>query len=306
MTGEFILGVRRADWRARLLGGYLQKWVILGAMIGVVAGLGAILFFEAIDICTRLFLGLADYTPPVPAGEGATVVESPGRLWMIPIVTTLGGLIAGVIVFTLAPEAEGHGTDAAIDAFHHKAGHIRARIPPIKLVASAVTIGSGGSAGREGPTAQIAAGFGSWVSEVLHLSAEDRRIALAVGMGAGIGAIFKAPLGGAILAAEILYIRDFELAAIVPGFIASVVGYTIFGAWAGWTPVFGEPEGLRFRAPRTARLVRRPWHRGGCSRDVVREVLLRHARRLSSPAHTSAFQTGDRRAPCRAYRLMAA
>ena len=68
-------------------------------------------------------------------------------------------------------------------------------------------------------------------------------------MGAGIGAIFKAPLGGAILSAEILYIRDFELAAIVPGFIASVVGYTIFGAWAGWTPVFGEPVGLRFKHP---------------------------------------------------------
>lgn len=237
------------DWRERVLGGYLQKWVILGVLIGVVAGLGAIAFFKAIEIFTSVLLGLADYSPPVPAGEGATVVQSPGQPWMIPVVTTVGGLIAGLIVFTLAPEAEGHGTDAAIDAFHYKNGHIRARIPPIKLVASAVTIGSGGSAGREGPTAQIAAGFGSWISETFRLSVEDRRIALAVGMGAGIGAIFKAPLGGAILAAEILYIRDFELTTIVPGFIASVVGYSIFGAWAGWTPVFGEPQGLRFEHP---------------------------------------------------------
>jgi CIC family chloride channel protein len=161
----------------------------------------------------------------------------------------LGGLISGVIVFTLAPEAEGHGTDAAIEAFHERAGKIRARIPPIKLLASAITIGSGGSAGREGPTAQIAAGFGSWLGDIFKLTPEDRRIAVAVGVGAGIGAIFKAPLGGAILAAEILYIRDFELGALVPGFIASVIGYSIFGAWAGWTPVFGEGLGLRFTQP---------------------------------------------------------
>jgi CIC family chloride channel protein len=240
----------RRDWRQRLLGGYFQKWVVLGLLIGVVAGLGAILFFESIDLATRLLLGgIADYRPPVPAGEGTSAVSDPGRLWLIPIVTTLGGLIAGLIVFTLAPEAEGHGTDAAIDAFHHKGGKIRSRIPPIKLVASAITIGSGGSAGREGPTAQIAAGFGSWLGDVFHLSPQDRRIAVAVGMGAGIGAIFKAPLGGAILAAEILYIRDFELDAIVPGFIASVVGYSIFATWSGWTPVFGEAAGLRFTQP---------------------------------------------------------
>lgn len=239
-----------ADWRATLLGGYFRKWMILGVLIGIVAGLGAIVFFESIDLMTRLFLGgIVNYTAPVPAGEAATIGSDPGRRWLIPVVTTAGGLIAGLIVFTLAPEAEGHGTDAAIDAFHHKGGKIRSRIPPIKLVASAITIGSGGSAGREGPTAQIAAGFGSWLGDALRLSPQDRRIALAVGMGAGIGAIFKAPLGGAVLAAEILYIRDFELDAIVPGFIASVIGYAIFGAWSGWTPVFGEATGLRFTQP---------------------------------------------------------
>jgi CIC family chloride channel protein len=239
-----------ADWRARLLGGYFRKWMILGVLIGIVAGVGAIVFFESIDLMTRVFLsGIVDYTPPVPAGEAATTMSDPGRRWLIPVVTTLGGALAGLIVFTLAPEAEGHGTDAAIDAFHHKGGKIRSRIPPIKLIASAITIGSGGSAGREGPTAQIAAGFGSWLGDALQLTPQDRRIALAVGMGAGIGAIFKAPLGGAVLAAEILYIRDFELEAIVPGFIASVIGYAIFGAWSGWTPVFGEATGLRFTRP---------------------------------------------------------
>ncbi len=239
-----------ADWRAVLLGGYFRKWMILGVLIGIVAGVGAIVFFESIALMTRLFLGgIVDYSAPAPAGEAATIASDPGRRWLIPVVTTIGGLIAGLIVFTLAPEAEGHGTDAAIDAFHHKGGKIRSRIPPIKLIASAITIGSGGSAGREGPTAQIAAGFGSWLGDALQLSPQDRRIALAVGMGAGIGAIFKAPLGGAVLSAEILYLRDFELEAIVPGFIASVIGYAIFGAWSGWTPVFGDAGGLRFTHP---------------------------------------------------------
>src|SRR5215469_6742344 len=87
---------------------------------------------------------------------------------------------------------------------------VSARIPLVKFVASAITIGSGGSAGREGPTAQISAGFGSWLGDLLHLDDHERRIAVAAGIGSGIGAIFKAPFGGALLSAEILYKRDFE------------------------------------------------------------------------------------------------
>jgi chloride channel protein, CIC family len=154
-----------------------------------------------------------------------------------------------LIVFTLAPEAEGHGTDAAIEAFHEKGGRIRTRIPLIKLVASAITIGSGGGAGREGPTAQISAGFGSWLGDLLHLDDQDRRIAVAAGVGSGIGSIFKAPFGGALLSAEILYKRDFEADALFPAFVASVVGFTIYGAWAGWTPVFGPGAHFQFTQP---------------------------------------------------------
>ncbi len=250
LVGYTGIAQRIGLWRDQLLRGYLRKWVILGVLIGIVAGLGAILFFSAIAWSTQFFLGtIVGLTPPLPGGEGKPIVTGIARRWLIPVVTTIGGLLSGIIVFSLAPEAEGHGTDAAIEAFHERSGMIRSRIPPIKLIASAITIGSGGSAGREGPTAQIAAGFGSWLGDVFHLTAQDRRIAVAVGMGAGIGAIFKAPLGGAILSAEILYLRDFELDAIIPGFIASVVGYSIFGAWSGWTPVFGAGAGLKFDQP---------------------------------------------------------
>jgi len=229
---------------------YLRKWLLVGCLVGIVAGLGSIAFFSAITWATKLFLGQgAGFIPPAPVGEGQTVVTEITRRWMIPVITTLGGLIAGLIVYKLAPEAEGHGTDAAIEAFHQKEGLIRARVPLIKLVASAITIGSGGSAGREGPTAQIAAGFGSLLGRLLKLTVQERRIAVAAGIGAGIGSIFRAPLGGAILSIEILYLEGFEVGALVPSFIASIVGYTIFSSWAGQVPIFGAHYGITFDDP---------------------------------------------------------
>jgi CIC family chloride channel protein len=219
---------------------YLRKWVILGALIGVIAGLGAAIFFVALDYTARFFLwDLAGFVPASPLGEGARPITDAARPWALPLVVALGGLISGIIVFRLAPEAEGHGTDAAIDAFHHGPRRIRARIPIIKLVASAFTIGSGGSGGREGPTAQIGAGFGSFLARVLDLDARDARIAVSTGMGAGIGAIFRAPLGGAILAVEIPYRDDVESDALVPAFVGSIVAYSVFGALIGFSPIFG-------------------------------------------------------------------
>lgn len=231
---------------------YLGKWLLLGLLVGVVAGVGAIVFYQALELATRLFLGgLVGYTPPLPVGEGSPVREPMARPWLLPLATGLGGLISGIIVFTLAPEAEGHGTDAAIEAIHHKQGRLRARIPPIKLVASAITIGSGGSGGREGPAAQISAGFGSILGLWLKLDAQDRRILVAAGMGAGIGAIFRAPLGGALMAAEILYLHDLEVEALIPSLIASIVGYSVFGAVEGFTPIFGAQPELGFENPLT-------------------------------------------------------
>jgi CIC family chloride channel protein len=230
----------------------LLKWLLISIAIGLVAGLGALFFFKAIQFSTAFFLGrLVGYLPPDPAGEGAMSVMSlwsAPRPWLLPLVTAAGGLLAGIIVFTLAPEAEGHGTDAAIAAFH-QGKPIRARIPLVKLVASAITIGSGGSGGREGPSAQISAGFGSLLGGLLHLSAQDRRIAIATGIGSGIGAIFRAPLGGAVLAAEILYTQDLEVEAIIPALIASIIGYSVFGAWFGWNPIFVVGGSLAFTSP---------------------------------------------------------
>ena len=229
---------------------YLRKWVVLGAVIGVVGGLGAIAFYTALEWATQFFLGvLAGYTPPSPAGEGGAPITDAARPWALPLVVALGGLISGILVFRFAPEAEGHGTDAAIAAYHHHPRGIRARIPAVKLVASAVTIGSGGSGGREGPTAQISAGFGSYLGRLLDLDARDARIAVAVGMAAGIGAIFRAPLGGAVLGAELLYRDDVESEVLVPSFIATIIAYSIFGSVEGFRPIFGAQAQFGFSNP---------------------------------------------------------
>ena len=226
---------------------YLLKWLLISTAIGLVAGVGALIFFQAIRLSTDFFLGsLVGYLPPDPAGEGMMGVMSlwaTPRPWLLPIITTLGGLVAGIIVFSLAPEAEGHGTDAAF----HQGKPIRARIPLVKLVASAITIGSGGSGGREGPAAQISAGFGSLLGSLLHLDIQDRRIAIATGIGTGIGAIFRAPWAG--LAAEILYKHDLEVEAVIPALIASIIGYSVFGAWSGWNPIFVTHGSLAFTSP---------------------------------------------------------
>jgi CIC family chloride channel protein len=120
----------------------------------------------------------------------------------------------------------------------------------LKLLTSALTIGGGLTSGREGPIAQIGAAIGSNIADLLKLTARERNIALAAGLGAGIAAIFKAPLAGAIIGAEIFYTEDFEVEALVPGLVASVIGYTIVGSVTGFQPVFtSPPEILAFNHP---------------------------------------------------------
>lgn len=224
------------------------KWFILSAIVGVVAGLGAIVFQLGSQTVLHFTLErIAGYSPQEPAGEHAFFphVQQPFSPFLLVVVMAAGGLASGLIVYTFAPEAEGHGTDAAIEAFHQKRGFIRARIPIIKMMTSAITIGTGGSGGREGPIAQIGAGFGSFLATQLKLSARDRRIMMAAGMGAGVGAIFRAPLAGALFAAEVLY-RDADLESdvIVPSAIASIIGFSVFSSFLPaelqYAPLFGN------------------------------------------------------------------
>ena len=246
---------RRAGGRLRRrLGRVTTQDVIralwLGALIGVVTGFVAILFFEALEFATQhLLADLTGYHPPHPLGEGGQEASDPTRRWALPIVVGLGALVSGILVYSLAPEAAGAGADQVIDAFHKRGGRIRLRAIPVKLVASAITIGSGGAAGREGPAAQISGGIGSVIADRLGLDAVERRRALVAGMGAGVGAIFRAPLGGAMMAAEALYRDDFEADAILLSLISSIVAFAVYGAWYDYTPIFGGTAGFSFQNP---------------------------------------------------------
>jgi CIC family chloride channel protein len=166
-------------------------------------------------------------------------------LWLIPIATTLGGLLSGALVYGLAPEAEGHGTDTVVKALHWTGGAIRGRVAPVKMIASAITIGSGGSAGREGPTALIAAGFGSAYARVLHRPEYERRLVVLMGMAAGLSAIFRSPIGTAIFAVEVLYGgMDFEAGALIYCMLSAIVAYAVNGWLVGWQSLFQVPAHL--------------------------------------------------------------
>jgi CIC family chloride channel protein len=236
--------------------GYLRKWLILGVSIGIIAGLGAVAFFLTLKYTGEFLLGdLGGYQQPQATGDGGGSA-SPGfsRPWAIVLVAFGGALVSAIIVAKFAPEAQGHGTDNAIEAALTDPRGIRSRAVVVKLIASALTIGSGGSGGREGPTAQISAGFGSLLTRRLDLSDADGRLAVSLGIGSGIGAIFSAPLGGAVLAASIIYREDFNYKALVPGFITSATAYAVYGSILGFSPMFGfvEPD-YRFDPAQT------PW-----------------------------------------------
>lgn len=217
-----------------------NRVVAIAVGIGVISGFGALLFFEAMGVASTLLLGLVGGITLPTAGATFGEVsawEHPESLLMLVPVICIGALISSLIVYRLAPECEGAGTDAAIAAYHGD-GRIRWRVPFVKAISSVLIIGSGGSAGRLGPMAHISAGFGSIFADLFRLNERERRIVVATGVGAGIATIFKAPLGGAILCAEIMYRGDFESDVIVPSFLASVVGYAIFGYFEGYYPVF--------------------------------------------------------------------
>ena len=227
------------------------RWTVPGTgratvcspLVGLIAGLGAVGFLLALDWTIRHALGGLLHFQLPPTGEGTRqAITSPWPWWLILLVPTVGGLVSGLLVFSLAPEAEGHGTDALIKAFHRGAGQIRTRVPLIKAVASVITIGTGGSAGQEGPIAQIGAGFGSFLGRLLRLTPNERRLLMLSGTAGGIGAIFRAPLGGALFAGEVLYSSTAtESAALLPCLASSIVAYSVFALFITPRPIFVVP-----------------------------------------------------------------
>ena len=222
-----------------------KKLYLYCFIVGIISGLGAVLFSYGIAYCQywfyEVFCGVKLLHPPggfyiTSAGE-----ITPNRLLFF-FLPAAGGLLSGFLVFVFAPEAKGHGTDALIDAFHQKEGKIRARVPLIKSLATILTIASGGSAGREGPVAQIGGGIGSSLAQFCGLGPRARRSLLLAGTAGGLGAIFHAPLGGALTAVEVIYQEDIESDSLIPCLISSVVAYLIYSYFMGFKHLFGSNQ----------------------------------------------------------------
>ncbi|WP_317895336.1 chloride channel protein [Pyrofollis japonicus] len=221
---------------------FLEKWLILGTVIGAASGLFASFFYVLLELVTSLtarFLGAGigarGYTD-----LGVAVLDNVGRVNTLLVIPAIAGgaVVSSLLVFKFAPEAEGHGTDAAIRAFHRFAGILRTRVPVIKAIASAFTIGTGGSGGVEGPSALMGAGIGSTLAQRLRLGLWDRRIALVSGMAGALSALFRAPIGTAIFSVEVLFRRDIAVQALVPSLIAAIVGYAVTLPFWGYSEVF--------------------------------------------------------------------
>jgi len=227
------------------------RWLILALIIGVVAGLGAALLTWGVDgVVSLLHHRIVGFQAPGHGDHGVGTWHPPERPWLLLLVLPGAGLLVGFLVTRFAPEAEGHGTDAVINSYHRGGALIKPRIIPVKLLASALTIGSGGSAGREGPVAQISAGFASYLSQLLRLPTFDRRVLVISGIAAGIGGMFRAPLGSALFAIEVLYSEnDYESEALIPAIMSSIVAYVVNASLTGWHPIF-RTEVDQFTHPR--------------------------------------------------------
>jgi CIC family chloride channel protein len=217
------------------------RTLLHAALVGLGAGILGCAFFAAADFTQGLLLErAAGYEPLRAHGEhvGAHGTGGELRLWLLVLLPALGALAAGWIA-RLAPECRGGGGDAAIEAFHHHNGVLRRRVLIVKPIISVLTLGTGGSGGREGPTMQIGAALGSTCGRYLRVSPRERRVLMVAGIAAGISAVFRTPLGAALIAIEMLYRDDFESEALVPAVLASVVAYSVSITVFGQSTMFG-------------------------------------------------------------------
>jgi CIC family chloride channel protein len=228
----------------------LGRVLLHAALVGAAAGLLGSLFFAGVEATQRVLLEQwAGYVPLRAGGEqilGELGSHAPFRPLLLVVVPAAGALLAGAMSTWLAPETRGGGSDAIIDAFHNAQGRVRKRVAFVKAVVSILTLGSGGSGGREGPTMQMGGALGSLVGQFLRVTDRERRILLVAGTAAGMAAVFRTPLGAALLAVEVLHRDDFEADAIVPSVLASVVSYSVFIAFFGERTLFTHAPSYPF------------------------------------------------------------
>ncbi len=208
--------------------------------IGVVASIGGFLFRKGIDLIDYWLFSEENqnrflrYVQQHELFRGMTVIA-------IVLLPAIGGLIVGYGVWKISPEAKGHGIPNVLQSMIIDKGNMRMRVPMAKFVLSMITIGTGNSAGSEGPIAQIGAGFGSILGQKARLTSSEKNILIATGAASGIAAVFNAPLGGALFGIEIL-LASITFRSVIPVIIgvssAMTTNYVILG---GFESVFQVP-----------------------------------------------------------------
>jgi CIC family chloride channel protein len=225
--------IHRTVAKLLVVNGYLPK-LGLAAVIGFVTGLVAVAFHYVLSMAT----------------EGIALPWSLGMLpwWSFGFVPVIGGLAVGLFIHKVAhaPETAGQGTDKMIYSFHNQGGNVRARVAPVKFIASILTLSTGGSAGYEGPISQIGSGIASTICKFFKMPRMMRGQFLLAGTAAGLGAIFKAPLAGALTSVEMLYREDFESNAFATSIVSSVVSFTVYIAFVGTSPIIGGVPAFPF------------------------------------------------------------
>ncbi len=215
-------------------------------IIGVVGAMCSEIFILSLDAISKYTIGyIAGYIPPGTLKILKPYITHGYDPMLLIAVIVIGGLISGILVYTFAPEAEGHGTDTVVRAFHRSGGYLRPIVTPIKIIASAITIGTGGSAGREGPTALFSSGIGSIYATFRKVNTKKRELFVLLGMASGLSAVFKAPMGTAIFSIEVLYSdTEFETQELMFILFGPLIAYTITGYLFGWQPIFAIPKNL--------------------------------------------------------------
>jgi len=205
----------------------------LGIVVGIIAGFGGVVFRGMIALVHNLaFLRQWSWTYDANIHTAA----SPW-LWCVIFIPVVGAVIVAWLVQTFASEAKGHGVPEVMYAIHYKQGIIRPIVVIIKSIASAISIGTGGSVGREGPIIQIGATFGSVLGCFVKMPARQRLILIAAGAGSGIAATFNAPLAGLMFAMELMLVTV-NARSILPVAIATATATNIGRFFFGSAPVF--------------------------------------------------------------------
>jgi CIC family chloride channel protein len=202
--------------------------LVMAVVVGVTTGLAAVFFIRLIAYIQFFFYG-----------GGEKILPELGRLWLI-VVPVIGGLLVGPVIAIFAPEAKGHGVPEVMQALILRGGRIRPRVAIAKIIASALCIGTGGSAGREGPIVQVGSALGSSVGQWLGLSGARIKNLVACGAAAGIAATFNAPIAGVVFAIEVL-LSEIQVTVFGNVVVSAVAASIVSQIFLGSRPAFEIP-----------------------------------------------------------------